>query len=286
MAYRHVARRLAASPKAMVGVVLTLLLAVLAVGGVRLARHDPLAIDVDRGLSATGAPLPPSTDSPLGTDDLGRDEWARIAAAAPATLAIAVIATLLALAIGLAVGLAAGYAGGWIDHGLMRLVDLVLAFPYLLLAILLAALLHETALASASTPVVLTLAIVGWPMSARVIRGKAMAVVRSDYVAAARTLGASPVRIAVRHVLPNVAGVAIAVGVPLLADTLLAEATLNWVGLGPTPSWGRMMYEGREYYRSAPWLTLAPGLAIILAVVALHLLGDVLRDALDPRVRA
>ena len=286
MELRRILRRLLAHRGAVVGAAIALVLVVTAAIGPALVHRDPLAADVDHGLAASGAPLPPSADAPLGTDQLGRDVWARVVVGSRSSLAIATLATLLALAIGLAVGVIAGYAGGWTDQGLMRLVDLVLAFPYLLLAILLASVLRGTAFADSTAPVVLTLAIVGWPTIARVVRGKAIAIARSEHVTAARALGASPTRIAVRHVLPSLGGVVLALAVPALAGNLLGESVLSYVGLGPappTPSWGRMMYEGRMYYRSAPWLALAPGVAILVAVVAFHLLGDGLRDAIDPK---
>lgn len=267
------------------GIVLVAILvaiAVIAPGG------DPLALDVEHGLSELGAPLAPSSDAVLGTDHLGRDVWSRVTAGAGTSLGVAAFATLLALMIGLAVGLVAGYSSGWIDGALMRLVDLVLSFPFLLLAILLAALLRESSLAGSSAPVVLTLAIVGWTPMARVIRGKAMTLARSEMVVAARAIGASPTRIVLRYVLPNVAGVVVVVAVLGFAQNLLAESVLSYLGLGPpppAPTWGRMLYEGRVYYRTAPHLVLAPGLAILLAVVAFNLLGEGLREVFDPKER-
>jgi peptide/nickel transport system permease protein len=272
-----------------VGAALVVMLLVCAIAGPHLVGHDPLASDIDRGLTAQGAPLPPSSEAWLGTDPLGRDVWARVVAGASTSLAIAGLATALALALGLVVGLAAGYAGGRIDHALMRLVDLVLAFPYLLLAILLAALLRDSRFESTTTPVIVTLGVVGWTSIARVIRAKAMTVARSEHVAAARALGASPARIVARHVLPHVTGLAIVMAALAFAQNLLAEAVLSYVGLGAAPpaaSWGRMMYEGRAYYRTAPWLALAPGVAILVAVVAFHLLGEGLRGVLDPKEAA
>jgi len=269
---------------AIVGAALIMGLLVLAV----LPHRDPLAPDIDHGLTAVGAPLPPSADSPLGTDHLGRDVWARVCAGAGTSLEIATLSTLLALLLGLAVGLTAGYAGGAVDNALMRLVDLVLAFPFLLLAILLAALLREANLASSNAPVVLTLGVVGWTTIARVIRGKTLSLARSEYVTAARALGGSPWRIIVRHVLPNVAGIVIVVAALGFAQNLLAESVLSYLGLGPpppAPTWGRMLYEGRVYYRTAPWLSIAPGIAIVTAVVGFNLLGEGLRDLLDPRAR-
>jgi peptide/nickel transport system permease protein len=253
-----------------------------------LSAKDPLASNVEHGLSVLGAPLPPSSDAVLGTDQLGRDVWARIVAGAATSLSIAALATLIALAIGLTVGLVAGYAGGGLDSALMRLVDLVLSFPFLLLAILLAALLRDAGLASATAPVFVTLGVVGWTTTARLIRGKTQVLARSDMITAARAIGASPARIIVRHLLPNVAGLVIAVTALGFAQNLLAEAVLSYVGLGPpppAPSWGRMLYEGRAYYRIAPHLVLAPGLAIVLAVVGFNLLGDGLRDAVDAEDR-
>ncbi len=278
-------RRFLAQRGAVVGAILVAILVVLAVarpGG------DPLKLDIESGLSELGAPRSPCADAPLGTDHLGRDVWSRVVAGAGTSLTIAALATGLALLLGLAVGLVAGYAGGWIDNALMRLVDLVLSFPFLLLAILLAALLRETSLAASSVPVVLTLAIVGWTTMARVIRGKARTLAGSEMIIAARAIGCTPTRIVLRHVLPNVLGVVVVVAVLGFAQNLLAEAVLSYLGLGappPAPTWGRMLFEGREYYRSAPHLVIVPGLAILVSVVAFNLLGEGLRDLLDPKAR-
>ena len=271
---------------AVVGAILVLVLVGIALLGPHLVAKDPLARDIDHGLTTMGAPLGPSSDALLGTDQLGRDVWSRVVAGAGTSLEIATLATLIALAIGLAIGLVAGYAGGWIDGVLMRFVDLVLSFPFLLLAILLAALLREAELSSATAPVILTLGAVGWTTTARVIRGKAMTIARAQHVTAARALGASPTRIVVRHILPNVAGLVAVLGVLGFAQNLLAEAALSFVGLGPAPpapTWGRMLFEGRVYYRTAPHLVLAPGVAILVAVVAFNLLGEGLRDVLAPK---
>ena len=266
------------------GAVVIALLLVLAA----LPHRDPLAPDIDHGLTTMGAPLPPSSHAVLGTDDLGRDVFARISAGAATSLELATLSTLLAVGIGLLIGLVAGYAGGRTDNALMRLVDLVLAFPFLLLAILLAALLREAELASATAPVVLTLGIVGWTTTARVIRGKTLALRNSEYVIAARSLGGSPVRVLVRHILPNVTGLVAVLAALAFAQNLLAESVLSYLGLGPpppAPTWGRMLYEGRPYYRTAPWLTIAPGLAILAAVVGFNLLAEGLRARFDPKER-
>jgi ABC-type dipeptide/oligopeptide/nickel transport system permease subunit len=273
-------RRFLASRGGVVGALLVLLLLALAL----VPHGDPLAPHIDRGLSALGAPLSPSSGAWLGTDHLGRDVWARLLAGAGLSLEIATLSTALALAIGILVGLTAGYAGGWADSLLMRIVDLFLAFPFVLLAIVLAALLREANLAASSAPVVLTIGIVGWTQIARVVRGKTLSIARSEHVIAARALGASPLRIVVRHVLPNLAGILIVLTVLGFAQNLLNESVLSYLGLGPPgPTWGRMLYEGRAYYRTAPWLSLAPGIAIVTAVVAFNLLGNALRDLLDPK---
>jgi peptide/nickel transport system permease protein len=269
------------------GLAWTLALAlVLVVAGVALlgplVAGDPFALDIDGGLSALGAPLPPSASAPLGTDPLGRDVWARIAHAAGISLWISLVATIIASVVGVIVGLVAGYAGGKVDNALMRFVDLALAFPFLLLAILLAALLRESSLASSYLPVVIPLATVGWTTTARLVRARALVIARSEYAIAARSLGASAARIIVRHVMPNLAGVIAVTCAFTFAQNLLGEAVLSFLGLGPpppTPTWGRMLYEGRAYYRSAPWLVIAPGVAIVVAVAAFNMLGETLRGS-------
>jgi ABC-type dipeptide/oligopeptide/nickel transport system permease subunit len=281
-------RRFVANRGAVVGAVLVICLVGVALLAPALSAKDPLISDVEHGLSELGAPLPPSHDAVLGTDQLGRDVWARVATGARMSLSIAALATLIALVIGVSIGLCAGYAGGGVDNALMRLVDLVLAFPVLLLAILLAALFRQAELTSSTAPVFVTLGVVSWTAMARVIRGKTQVLARSDMVTAARALGAGPARILVRHVLPNLGGVVIVVTAFGFAQNLLAESALSYVGLGPpppAPSWGRMLYEGRAYYRTAPHLVLAPGLAIVLAVIGFNLLGDGVRDAIDARER-
>lgn len=271
--------------RVVVGAVLVGALVLIAVIGPYLTT-DPLARDIDRGLTELGAPLAPSGDSLLGTDQLGRDVWARIVGGAGTSLAIAAAATLIGLALGLAVGLAAGYTGGRIDGALMRLVDLVLSFPVLLLAILLAALLRESRLAGSSVPIVATLAVVGWTTMARVLRDKTRVLARGEMVMAARAAGAGATRIIVRHLLPNVLGIVAVLTALGFAQNLLAESVLSYLGLGPpppAPTWGRMLFEGRMYYRTAPHLVLAPGLAILVAVAAFHLLASGLRDRFDPK---
>jgi peptide/nickel transport system permease protein len=273
---------------AVAGATLVLLLVGIAIAGPLLAG-DPFRPDIDRGLSALGAPLPPSGTYVLGTDSLGRDVAARIVYGAGTSLLIALAATVLAAVLGIGVGIAAGYAGGRTDTALMRLVDLALAFPYLLLAILLAALLHQADLEARYVPVILPLAALGWTTFARVIRAQALVLARSEYVMAAKSLGASTRRVLARHMLPNLAGTITVVGAFTFAQMLLGEAALSYMGLGPPapePTWGRMLYEGRPYYRVAPWLVVAPGVAIVTAVAAFTILGEGLRRWLDPGSRS
>lgn len=276
-------RRYVADRAAAVGLALVAALVATAVVG-PLLTADPLARDLDHGLTARGAPLGPSASALLGTDPLGRDVWARLVAGAGTSLSIAAVATVVALLFGLAVGVSAGYRGGWVDGVLMRTVDLTLAFPALLLAILVAAVLRETSLATSRAPVILVLSLVSWGVIARVIRAKAMTVARSPHVLAARALGASPTRIVVRHVLPQLVGVVAIAAVASFAQALLNESALSFLGLGPpppAPTWGRMLYEGRAYYRTAPHLVIAPGLAIVVAVAAVHLLAHGLRGTVE-----
>jgi ABC-type dipeptide/oligopeptide/nickel transport system permease subunit len=282
------ARRFAANRGALVGSLLVVLIVALATLAPWVAGADPELADIDHGLSEMGAPLPPRTGAPLGTDHLGRSVWARIAHGAGISLEVAIAATAIALTVGLLIGLVAGYAGGWVDAVLMRTVDLFLAFPFLLLAILLAALLRQAGIGAGTAPVFITLGAVSWTTMARVIRGKVLSLRERDFVVAARAMGAGTTRILTRHLLPNVAGLVVVLATLGFAQMILAESVLSYLGLGPpppTPTWGRMLYEGRVYYLTAPWLIAGPGLAILTAVIGFNLLGEGLRDAIDPRDR-
>jgi len=217
----------------------------------------------------------------LGTDVQGRDVLARVLYGARLSLAVGLVSQGIALALGLCLGLAAGYRGRWVDATVMRLADITLAFPPLLLLVAIAAAIRP------SLPVVLVvIGIVGWAGMARIARGQVLVVRALDYVQAARALGGRDVRIVLRHVLPNVLG-PVAVAATLgVGAAIMAEAALSFVGLGaqpPTPSWGAMVAEGRDLLRTAPWVSLFPGLAIGVVVLAVNLLGDGLQDAVDPR---
>jgi peptide/nickel transport system permease protein len=282
------AGRFVANRGALVGAVLVAVILLMAVAAPWIDGADPTAADVDNGLSPMGAPLPPGPGLPLGSDTLGRSVWSRIVHGAAISLQVATAATAISLTVGLLIGLIAGYAGGFVDAALMRLVDLFLSFPFLLLAILLAALLRQAGLASGTAPVFITLGAVSWTTMARVIRGKVLSLREREFVQAARALGAGGRRILFRHLLPNVAGVVEVLGTLNFAQMILAESVLSYLGLGPpppTPTWGRMLYDGRVFYQTSPWLIATPSIAILMAVVGFNLLGEGLRDVFDPRDR-
>jgi ABC-type dipeptide/oligopeptide/nickel transport system permease subunit len=219
----------------------------------------------------------------LGTDPLGRDILSRVIWAARTSLGIAGISVLVAMVFGVMVGLLSGYYGGWLDGLVMRLADIQLSFPYLLLAIAVMALLKPT-LAN----LILVLALRSWVVYARTVRGSVLVAKQREFVEATVALGASDRRIIARHITPNVIAPIIVISSFQLAELIIAESSLSFLGLGvqpPTPSWGAMLSQGREYLSSAWWLGVFPGLAIILTVLGINLFGDALRDAMDPRLK-
>jgi peptide/nickel transport system permease protein len=248
-----------------------------AVAAPLVARHDPVAIDLNAQL------LPPSAAHWLGTDIQGRDVWARLVYGARVSLSVGVLSQLIALVLGLALGLGAGYYGRWTDELVMRLADVTLAFPTLLLLIALVA-----ALQPSLTIVFLTIGFVGWAAMARLVRGQVLVVRELEFVQASRALGARDARVIVRHVLPSVIAPVVIAATLGIAAAIMAESSLSFLGLGvqpPTPSWGAMIADARDLaqLQRAPWTSVAPGVAIGLTVLAFNLLGDALRDALDPR---
>lgn len=270
-------RRLVGDPRALLGLVVIGAMVVIAVAAPLLARHDPLAIDLRDRLAA------PSGDHWMGTDMQGRDVWARLVYGARVSLAVGLISQSVALALGVTLGLLAGYYGKWVDEIVMRLADVTLAFPTLLLLIAMVAALEP------SLPVVfITVGVVGWAGMARLVRGQVLVVRQLEFVQAIRSLGGSDTRVIWRHVLPNVVAPVVIAGTLGIAGAIMAEAALSFLGLGvppPNPSWGSMIADGRDLnqLRNAPWTSLFPGLAIGAAVLGFNLLGDALRDILDPR---
>jgi peptide/nickel transport system permease protein len=219
----------------------------------------------------------------LGTDPLGRDMLSRVIWAARTSLGIAGISVLVAMVFGVMMGLLSGYYGGWLDGLVMRLADIQLSFPYLLLAIAVMALLKPT-LAN----LILVLALRSWVVYARTVRGSVLVAKQREFVEATAALGATDRRIMMRHITPNVIAPIIVISSFQLAELIIAESSLSFLGLGvqpPTPSWGGMLSQGREYLTTAWWLGVFPGLAIILTVLGINLFGDALRDAMDPRLK-
>jgi len=238
-----------------------------------LAPGDPLRGELAASLQ------PPSHTFLFGSDAQGRDVLSRVLYGARLSLTVGLISQSIALALGLTLGLIAGFYGRWVDGFIMRIADVTLAFPSLLLLIAIAAAVKP------SLPVVfVVIGIVGWAGMARLVRGQVLLERGLEYVQAARALGVSDARIIGRHLLPNVIAPVIVAATLGIGGAIMAEAALSFIGLGaqpPTPSWGAMVAEGRDLLRVAPWVSIAPGVAIGLAVLGLNLLGDGLRDALD-----
>ena len=241
-----------------------------------LAPYDPLAQGLGQRLR------PPSPEHWLGTDSLGRDIASRILYGARISLIIGVVVVASAGVVGTAIGLIAGYAGGLVDEALMRLTEVFLAFPALILAMAIAG-----ALGPSLTNAIIAIAAVTWAVYARLTRGQILSLRRREFVEAARAIGASRTRIVVRHLLPNALAPLMIQASFDLGSSIIAAAGLSFIGFGaqpPTPEWGVMISEGRNYISTQPWLSLFPGLAILLAVGSFNLLGDGLRDAFDPRL--
>ncbi|TQF84820.1 ABC transporter permease [Elioraea sp. Yellowstone] len=268
-------RRFAANPLALLGLGIVLALVLLAVLAPLVATHDPFAQSLDRRL------LPPSSSHLLGTDELGRDIWSRIAYGARITLMIVLLVALIAGPLGLLIGTVAGYLGGWVDVALMRLTDVFLSFPGLILALAFVA-----ALGSGLENAILAIALTAWPPIARLARAETLTVRRADYIAAVRLAGASDLRIIVRHVMP-ICIPSVIIRITLnMAGIILTAAGLGFLGLGaqpPSPEWGAMLSTGRAYMLGSWWLAAMPGIAILVVSLGFNLLGDALRDVLDPR---
>jgi ABC-type dipeptide/oligopeptide/nickel transport system permease subunit len=270
-------RKLWRDRRATVGIAVVALMILGAAAAPVLARYDPVAIDL------AGQLRRPSAMHWLGTDIQGRDIWSRIVFGARVSLAVGFISQSIALLLGVTLGLVAGYYGRWVDELVMRLADVTLAFPTLLLLIAMVA-----ALEPSLGTVFVTIGIVGWAGMARLVRGQVLVVRQLEFVQAIRALGARDATVIVRHVLPNVIAPVVIAATLGVAGAIMAEAALSFLGLGvqpPTPSWGAMIADGRDLaqLRSAPWTSVFPGLAIGAAVLGFNLLGDALRDALDPR---
>jgi len=262
---------------ALVGGIVVVLLYLGAIFAPQLAPHDYAALNPGQALKG------PSREYPLGTDRQTRDVLSRILVGSRTSLSVGFVAVVILMTIGVLAGAVSGYFGGWVDNVIMRVVDIILAIPLLLL-LLLAVALFEPGLWTT----MLVIGLTTWPATARLVRGEFLAAKNRDYVLAARALGAGPLRIMFRHLLPNTLAVIIVQATLWLSFAILLESSLSFLGLGvqpPEPSWGGMLADGQRNAREAPWLTIFPGMAIFITVLAFNLLGDGLRDAFDPRLR-
>lgn len=270
-------QRFISDNRARLGIGIVIVMAVAAVLAPLIARQSPITIDLLHILQR------PSAQHWLGTDIQGRDIWSRLVYGARVSLTVGLISQGIALGLGVTMGLLAGFYGKWVDEIVMRLADVTLAFPTLLLLIAMVA-----ALQPSEAVVFATIGVVGWAGMARIVRGQVLVVRQLEYIQAIRALGAGDMRIMLQHVLPNVIAPVVIAATLGVAGAIMAEAALSFLGLGvppPAPSWGSMIADGRDLdqLRRAPWTSVFPGMAIGAAVLGFNLLGDALRDALDPR---
>jgi peptide/nickel transport system permease protein len=262
---------------ALIAAALLVVLLLTALFGPRLVTYDPLEMDLDN------LKEPPGKVHLLGTDSKGRDVLSRVVYGSRISLAVGIIASALSLCIGIFFGLMAGYFGGKVDALCSQVFDIFLAFPSLLLAIGISAVMP-----AGLTSAMLAITLVGWAGFARLVRGITVSLREQTYIEASRALGASPARILYRHILPNALPLILVAGSLRVGGFILLEAALSFLGLGvqpPTPTWGSMISLNRAYINSAPWIIIFPGLAISITVISFNILGDFLRDKLDPRMR-
>jgi peptide/nickel transport system permease protein len=259
------------------GMALLVVVAVLAIGAPQIATHDPVRHDRQRQLQA------PSNESLFGTDTYGRDVFSRTVWGTRTSLQVGVIALALGAVGGIPLGLVSGYFGGRIDTALSRVIDVLIAFPSLMVAITIVGVIGI-----GTTSVVLAIGFALMPRFARLVRGEVLAVRAKDFIEASRACGASSLRIMFRHALPNIVSPIIVMVTLYLPYAILVEASLSFLGLGvsaETPTWGRILSDGRQYMELAPWISIFPGFAIMITTIGFNLLGDGLRDAFDPRLR-
>lgn len=259
------------------GIILIVALVSCSVFAGGITRHSPYKVNIKNITAAPGA------GHLFGTDDLGRDIFSRIVYGARISLLVGIVATIISMVIGTALGLVSGYFGGWVDTVLMRFTDMVFAFPTALLMIAILAVFENPSI----DKVFVFLGLLGWPSTARLVRGQVLSVREMDYVTAAKALGFSESRIMLRHVLPNILAPIIVMATLMIPGNILTEAWLSFLGLGaqpPTPSWGSMINEGQAYLQTRFWICLFPGAAIFITVLGFNLFGDGLRDYFDPKL--
>lgn len=273
----QILRSLRKSPLAVVGAAVVIIYAVAALAASLLAPHSPFDQFLEQRLG------PPSARFPLGLDQLGRDILSRVLFGARVSLVIGLVVVTVGGLLGTAVGVAAGYTGGAVDHVLMRVTDVFFAFPSLILAMAIAG-----ALGPSLTNAMVAIAVVTWPVYARLSRAQTLVLRRREFIEAARAVGANEGRVMTRHILPNAISPLIVQASFNMGEAILIAAGLSFIGFGaqpPIPEWGVMVSEGRDYITTQWWVPTFPGLAILLAVTGFNLLGDGLRDLLDPRLR-
>lgn len=273
----NVYRRFIRHPIGMIGFFIVLILILAAIFGQYLAPYDPIAMDFDARFA------PPSWEHPFGTDEFGRDMLTRILYGASVSMRVGIISVTLATVVGTTLGMIAGYGNRILDEVIMRSMDVLFAFPAILLAIAVMAILGRGV-----NNAMIAIGIVYIPIFARIARGEVLSVKNEEFVEVAHALGAGDAGILIRHILPNILAPIIVEISLSLSFAILAEAALSFFGLGtqpPDPSWGRMLSEGRGFFRQSVWMGIMPGLAIMLTVMGFNFLGDGLRDALDPKTR-
>jgi peptide/nickel transport system permease protein len=274
---RRMFRRASRSANIAVGAVILFVLVILTTFASTISRYDPVEMVPNDRL------IQPGVTHPFGTDKFGRDVLTRVLYGGRISLQVGLVSVALASVAGTLLGLLAGYYGGWVDTIIMRFIDVSLAFPGILLALAIVAILGRDL-----SNVMLAVGISSIPLYTRIVRGSTLSVKQMDYIAAAQLLGCDARRVMARHVLPNVMAPIIVVTTNGIAGAIIAGAALSFLGLGaqsPTPEWGLMLNEGRDYLRSAWWVTTFPGLASMITVMSINLLGDGLRDVLDPRLK-
>lgn len=281
--FRRIRRQFLRAPAVMIATIYLVLLVLVALFAPLVAPHDPLLQDLTNLSLKPPAIFPGgSWTYPLGTDALGRDLLSRIIYGSRISLLIGVVAVLFSGTIGVLLGMIAGYYGRWVDAVLMRLADIQLAFPFILLTIAV-----MSVLGGGLQNIILVLGVTGWVVYARVVRSAVLVVREQEFVHAALALGARDMRVVLKHILPNIFGSVTVLATFAFAQFILAEASLSFLGLGvqpPTPTWGGVLAEGRDYLSIGWWITTFPGLAIMFTVLAVNILGDWLRDMLDPNL--
>ncbi|MGX1431964.1 peptide/nickel transport system permease protein [Cytobacillus horneckiae] len=268
-------KKLAKNKAALAGAFIILVFALLAIFAPLIAPHNPSTFDLPNKLQ------PPSSDNWLGTDDKGRDILSRILYGSRISLVVGILSTILGALVGIILGVVSGYYGKWVDTLIMRICDVLLAFPGILLALAIV-----SVLGASTTNVIIAVAFYAIPTFARIVRGSTLTVKKLEYIDAIKAMGARDTRIIFRHILPNIMSPIIVQSTLYIASAIITASALSFLGMGtkpPTPEWGTMLAQGRSYVAQAPHLTIFPGLVILLVVVGFNLFGDGLRDALDPR---